>query len=252
MTARLAVDVLGRGPRLALVHGFTQNRRCWGEFASQLASQFEVVLVDAPGHGDSTGVEADLADGARLIGEAAGRATYLGYSMGGRHVLRLALDRPDVVARQVLIGASPGLADPDERAARRRADDALADRIEAIGVDAFLDEWLAQPLFASLPAGAACVEERRENTAAGLAASLRLAGTGAQEPLWDRLGETTVPTLLVVGADDAKFGAVAERMAAAMGAGATIVAVPGAGHAPQLERPEITAAVVTEWLTGVP
>src|SRR5204863_3461325 len=138
--------------RLGLVHGFTQNRRCWGEFADLLAAHFEVVLVDAPGHGGSTGVTADVASGATLIGEAIGRASYLGYSMGGRHTLRLALDRPDLVERLVLIGASPGIADRKERETRREADERLAERLETIGVDAFLEEWLAQPIFAGLPA----------------------------------------------------------------------------------------------------
>jgi 2-succinyl-6-hydroxy-2,4-cyclohexadiene-1-carboxylate synthase len=105
--------------------------------------------------------------------------------MGGRHALRLALDRPDLVERLVLIGASPGLADTGEREQRRAADDALATHLEQIGVAAFVDEWLAQPIFAGLPVAAQFRDERRTNTAAGLAASLRLAGAGAQESLWD-------------------------------------------------------------------
>ncbi len=168
--------------------------------------------------------------------------------MGGRHTLRLALDRPDLVERLVLIGASPGLSDTSERAQRRVADEGLAERLEAIGVSAFLDEWLAQPIFAGLPLEAQFREERQTNTVAGLAGSLRLAGTGAQEPLWDRLAELTAPTLLVVGANDHKFGALARRMQEAIGLNAELVEVPAAGHAPQLEQPDATAAAITEWL----
>lgn len=248
MAARLETEVHGRGARLGLVHGFTQNRRCWGEFADLLAPRFEVVLVDAPGHGGSAAIAADLATGAALIGDAVGRASYLGYSMGGRHTLRLALDRPDLVERLVLIGASPGLADAGEREQRRVADEKLAERLEAIGVAAFLDEWLGQPIFAGLPTEAQFRNERRTNTVAGLAASLRLAGTGAQEPLWDRLSDLMVPTLLVVGADDHKFATVARRMQEGMGPKADIVEVRAAGHAPQLEQPAATAATITEWL----
>jgi 2-succinyl-6-hydroxy-2,4-cyclohexadiene-1-carboxylate synthase len=252
MGPRLHRRVIGRGPRLALVHGFTQDTRCWGRFASSLADDFELALIDAPGHGGSASVTADVASGAALIGDAAGRAAYLGYSMGGRHVLRLALDRPGLVTQLVLIGASPGIDDPTERRARVAADDRLAARLESIGVDAFIDEWLSQPLFAGLPAEARFDDERKRNTVSGLAASLRLAGTGAQESLWPRLPDLRCACLLVVGAEDHKFGDAAREMRRAMGTGAELVEIAGAGHAPHLERPDATAEVVREWLLGGP
>lgn len=137
--------------RLVMVHGFTQTARCWGPFGTDLAADHDVWAVDAPGHGDSAGVEADLVDGATLLGATGGRATYLGYSMGGRLALHLALSRPALTERLVLIGATAGIEDEDERSARKAADEALAAHIEDIGVDAFLEEWLALPLFAGLP-----------------------------------------------------------------------------------------------------
>jgi 2-succinyl-6-hydroxy-2,4-cyclohexadiene-1-carboxylate synthase len=232
--------------RLVLVHGFTQTRRCWAPVDADLAADHEVVAVDAPGHGSAAAVDAGIDDGAALIGEAGGRAVYVGYSMGGRYCLRLALDRPDLVAGLVLAGASPGLSEPSARADRRPAAEAQADHLEAVGVAAFLDEWLAQPLFAGLPAERRCLAERRTNTAAGLASSLRRAGTGAQTPLWDRLDELTAPTLLVTGSDDAKFTAIARQMAARV-PGATHVVLPGAGHTAHLEDPAGFTAALRSW-----
>ena len=112
-----------------------------------------------------------------------------------------------------LVGASPGLPDPAEREQRRAADDALADRIEALGVEAFAREWAAQPLFEGMPRGIAELADadRRRNTAPGLAAALRGLGTGAMPSLWDRLGELPMPVELVVGARDDKFRAIAAR-----------------------------------------
>jgi 2-succinyl-6-hydroxy-2,4-cyclohexadiene-1-carboxylate synthase len=243
----LSVTTRGTGPRVVLVHGFTQTGACWGPLADDLARDHELVLVDAPGHGGSADVRVPFAAGAALVGDAGGRAVYLGYSMGGRYALRLALDRPERVARLVLVGASPGLADPDERAARRVADDALAARVEAIGVPAFLDEWLALPLFAGLGPGVRFMTQRLANTAAGLASSLRLAGTGAQEPLWDRLGELSMPVLLMVGERDAKFRAVAEAMAARIGPAAQLVVVASAGHTAHLENPDAVIAAIRSW-----
>jgi 2-succinyl-6-hydroxy-2,4-cyclohexadiene-1-carboxylate synthase len=247
----LPCTVVGRGPRLVLVHGFTQTRRCWGPFLDALSDGYEIVAVDAPGHGDAPAVAVDLAEGAALLGVTGGSACYLGYSMGGRYALRLALDRPDLVRALVVVGASPGIADPGEREARRAADERLATRIERVGVATFVDEWLRSPLFATLPPDRACREERLRNTPAGLASSLRLAGTGAQEPLWERLGSLGASTLLIAGADDAKFAEIARAMAACIPS-STVAIVPDSGHSAHLEQPAATAAIVRAWLESLP
>ncbi|MCU1358116.1 MAG: alpha/beta hydrolase [Acidimicrobiales bacterium] len=243
--------VEGAGARVVLVHGFTQTLMSWAPVAADLAGDHEVVRVDAPGHGGSGDLHVDLAAGAELLGAAGGRATYVGYSMGARLALRLAIDRPDLVERLVLIGATAGIDDPDERSARRAADDALAARIEADGVDAFLDRWLAQPLFADLSPTPEDLAARRTNTAAGLASSLRLAGTGTMDPpWWDDLARIDAPTLVLAGEHDAKFTALGHRLVAAIGAragaGAGPVArfapVAGAGHAAHLQRPALVAS----------
>ena len=234
--------------RVVLVHGFTQTLAAWGPVAARLAGRWQVVRVDLPGHGGSGGVRVGFAEAAGLVGEAGGAGVYCGYSLGGRLCLRLALDRPDLVRGLVLVGASPGIADPGARARRRAADEALAAGIERDGVAAFLDRWLAGPLFATLPAEAAGRAGRLANTADGLAAALRRLGTGAQEPLWDRLAGLRPPALLVAGERDPKFAAIARELAAAIGPSARVVLVPGAGHAVHLERPAELAALIEELL----
>lgn len=244
-----------RAPRrLVLAHGFTQNVDCWGRFAERLAEHHELVLVDAPGHGNSYHDDADLWAAGDLLAEAGGRGIYVGYSMGGRAALHTALAHPDLVEGLVLIGATPGLVDADDRAERRRADGALADRLLADGLPAFLDRWLDLPLFAGLDDAAAARPARERNRPEGLAASLRHCGTGSQDPLWDRLGELTAPVLAVVGAQDHKFGAIAERMVAGVGSardgagpGADVLVLPGT-HAVHLERPDRCADAILERL----
>ena len=226
-----------RGPdRLVLVHGFTQTLASWDGMTATLAETFQVVRVDLPGHGGSAAVDLDFVETAAAIGDAGGTGTYVGYSMGGRLCLRLALDRPDLVQSLVLVGASPGLADEGEREARRASDEALADDIERIGTPAFLDRWLARPLFATLRPEPGDFDARRANPPAGLAAALRRLGTGVQEPLWDRLAELEMPVLAVAGQEDGKFTHMAEEMADAIGVNAQVVALAGAGHAAHLER----------------
>ncbi len=246
----LFAEVAGRGPRIVLVHGFAQNRGCWGPLRADLESDHEVCRVDAPGHGRSSTLHAGLRTGARLIADQGGRATYLGYSMGGRFLLHLALSNPELVDRLVLIGATGGIDDPDERAARRQQDEAMARRLEEVGVEPFVDDWLAQPLFAGLGPDVQFREERGENTVEGLAESLRQAGTGSQDPLWDRLHRLDMPVLLVTGGLDTKFTALAHRLAASIGANAVVEVVEGAGHAAHLERPAEFVGVLRRWLAA--
>ncbi|MGH9136146.1 MAG: alpha/beta fold hydrolase [Acidimicrobiales bacterium] len=244
----LHAEVEGIGPRLVLVHGFAQTRACWGPFAEDLARDHEVCRVDAPGHGKSAEFIAGLRTGARLIADQGGVATYVGYSMGGRYVLHVALALPELVRGVVLIGATGGIEDPQERAKRQELDEAMAQRIERDGVEPFLDAWLAQPLFTGLSPAMQFRKERLENTVEGLAESMRQAGTGAQDPLWSRLGRLEMPVLLIAGGDDEKFSAEAQRLASAIGSNAEVALVPGAGHAAHLEDPDAGIGIVRPWL----
>jgi 2-succinyl-6-hydroxy-2,4-cyclohexadiene-1-carboxylate synthase len=231
---------------LVLLHGFTQTGASWRPVLAALGGRYKAIAPDLPGHGAFAARPASFPACDAYLRALARRPVVLaGYSMGGRIALHAALGAGAPVARLVLVSASPGLADPAERAVRKRSDDALAERIEAIGVDAFVREWAAQPLFAGLPRGVAeqAGADRRRNTAAGLAAALRGLGTGVMPSLWDRLPELTLPVTLVAGERDAKFLAIAERMAAALPAGRLVVA-EGAGHAVPLEDPDAVAAAI--------
>ena len=229
-------------PRLARLHGFTQTGRSWAPLLTalheRLGDHHAVLTPDLPGHGTRSDVRTDLWGAARLLAEECGRAAYVGYSMGGRVALHLGLERPDLMERLVLVSATGGIEDAGQRAARRREDEALAQSLETEGVDAFLQRWLSTPLLAGLPADAAGLEARRENTAAGLAAALRMMGTGTQEPLLRRLNELTVPVLVVAGERDDKFTEQALHLGGWIGPTAELALVPDAGHACHLENPD--------------
>lgn len=224
--------------RLVVVPGFTQTAASWDPVRAHLGDDIEVVALDVP-----SGL--DFATTASAIGDRGGRAVYAGYSMGGRLGLRLALDRPDLVRGLVLISGSPGIADAGERAARRKADEELAREIEREGVDAFLERWLSQPLFESLPAEAAGLDARRAgNTVATLTHALRALGPGTQEPLWDRLGDLEPPFLPIVGSLDRKYVDIAFEMATRVGPDVHPVLIGGTGHAVHLEQPEAIASLL--------
>ena len=257
----LHVEACGHGPALMLLHGYAGTTQSLGDLAYGLSDDYTTIRPDLPGHGRSAGAWRD--DGrdfehalSRLVatlgctGHAS--ADWIGYSMGARLALGCAVRHPERVRSLVLIGGRAGIADAGERAARRAADAALADRIESGGVEAFVDAWLAQPMFATLRAlGPAAIERQRQDRlghdAAELAGSLRRLGPGAQTPLFDELPDVRVPVLLVVGALDAPFVAQARELARRL-PDARLCEIPDAGHAVHVERPAAVLAAIRDFL----
>jgi 2-succinyl-6-hydroxy-2,4-cyclohexadiene-1-carboxylate synthase len=263
----LAHDTWGTpgGAPLLLLHGFTGSRHAWDGVRPLLAPHVEALAVDLPGHGGSApgprvgreGFLDTVAEVARAV-RAWGRGPVdvVGYSQGARLALALAVEHPGCVRRLVLESGSPGLHGRKDRAERRMRDNELALALERQGVAAFMDRWEALPLFAGLrrlpaDARAALRERRTAHTAEGLAWALRSLGTGVQPDYWPSLPLVRCPTLLLSGAEDAKFTALARKMAAEL---PTVWrrSFEGAGHAPHLEAPgewaaEVLGFVATPW-----
>jgi 2-succinyl-6-hydroxy-2,4-cyclohexadiene-1-carboxylate synthase len=242
----LGLQRVGSGPVLVWLHGFTQTKDSAHDFLSILAGTYELLTIDLPGHGENARVSASLDETADLLIEVLPEAPFVlgGYSFGGRVALHVARRHPERLSRLVLLSTTLGIRDENERRARRERDEVLADRIEMIGAEAFLDEWLAQPMFASLPHDSA--ERRaRSHDAKGLAESLRCAGTGTQEWLGDSLRSFVHPALVLAGANDKKFVLEARRLQDTLAHAASAV-VADAGHAAHLERPHLVAELVRD------
>ena len=253
--AEVAINEGSVSPPLILLHGFTQTCRSWDPFLEAFESRHgtlpTIVRVDLPGHGGSGDVSADLPTTADLVVETCGSGIYCGYSMGGRVALHIAVQHPHVVRALITVGATAGILDVSERNRRRSADDDLADTIERIGTAAFIDQWLAQEMFSGLPKSDTDLAQRQSNSASGLATSLRLAGTGTQESLWTRLGDFTMPTLFLAGANDQKFSDVADAMAHAVGRASRSEHIPDSGHSAHLENPIGTADAICSFLNSL-
>jgi 2-succinyl-6-hydroxy-2,4-cyclohexadiene-1-carboxylate synthase len=249
--AELEVEATGRGPAVLALHGFTGTARTWAPLAAALRDQRRVLAPDLLGHGRSSAP----ADTARYVLERqaddlsallaaldAVPADVVGYSMGARVALVLALRHPSVVRGLILESPSAGIRDAAERARRRAADEALAGQLERGGLASFVEAWEAQPLFASQSALTDDVRsrlraERLSHDPRGLAASLRGAGQGVMGPLHDRLAAVGCSTLVIAGALDPVGSARARLVAEGLPA-AVLEIVDGAGHAPHLEQPE--------------
>ena len=233
-----------------LVHGFTQTGSSMAPLADRLAVRRRIVCVDLPGHGGSAAISCDLDEAASLVVDAAGGEPFdlVGYSLGGRVALHAACQSPDNLRATVVVSASTGIQDSVARARRLERDVAMADELLASGdVAAFLGRWLANPMFATLPHPMADLKGRRSNTAPGLADSLRRCSLGAQRWLLDELATLHRPVLMLAGARDDPFVAVATATAAAC-RGVTCAVVTGSGHVCHLEQPELTARLIDRFL----
>ncbi len=246
-------------PYIVFLHGFMGQARDWRRVTAALQERYCCVSIDLPGHGDSTALAEDAYT---MPGAAAAvvrtldqlgikEAALVGYSMGGRLALYLAVHYPARFPRVILESASPGLRTEAERRQRRAHDNALAGRLESSTLEDFLAEWYAQPMFDTLRQHANFLDIqalRLRNHTHELARSLRCMGTGSQPSLWDELQHIKMPLFLLTGELDDKFRAIAADMAGRCPR-ARVHIIAGAGHNIHFEKTSEFIAVLSTCLT---
>jgi 2-succinyl-6-hydroxy-2,4-cyclohexadiene-1-carboxylate synthase len=238
---------------LLCLHGFTGSPESFAEVRERLASR-PVSCPALVGHGERApeidSFEAEVDRLARLLPEEP--VTLVGYSLGARLALGLAVRHPKRVRSAVFIGVHPGLRSSAERDARRTHDRHWIELLETRGLDAFVSEWERQPLFASQaglpePARERRQKERRRHDPLELARCLRLTGLAEMPEYWPNLPHLALPVTLLAGEKDEKFrrlaGAAAELLPHAR-----LTIAPGASHDVLLERPDLVAVAIEEQL----
>jgi 2-succinyl-6-hydroxy-2,4-cyclohexadiene-1-carboxylate synthase len=230
---------------VVLLHGFSGTHRAWDGVVAHLSPErYRPLGLDLPGHGVYADAERPITFAgcvAHVLTRAPARFALCGYSLGGRVALHLALAAPARVTRLVLVSTMAGIEDTAERAERSAADHRLADELERVPFEGFIERWRTQPLFAGDPSeiGRLAREDQRRNRPDALAAVLRGIGSGEMSPLWGRLGELTMPVTVLVGDRDAKFRGLGQRMVDLL-PHAELVLAPG-GHGLPLENPAAVA-----------
>lgn len=237
------------GPQsLVLLHGFAGTSRTWDAVLAHLpAERYRSFALDLTGHGTQAAEDGPIdsrAAVASVLARSPPRFALCGYSLGGRLALRIALVSPERVSTLTVIASGPGIEDAAERERRCAADRTLADEIEQGSIERFVERWCAQPIFARDPAevDALARADYLRNDPRRLAAVLRGLGQGEMEPVWDRLGELSMPVTVVAGDRDCKYEAIARRMVDELPC-ARLEIVPG-GHRLPLESPAAVAAAL--------
>ncbi|MHC5067255.1 MAG: alpha/beta fold hydrolase [Planctomycetota bacterium] len=239
---------------LVALHGFTETDQSWHDVFAGSPIATDCPLL--PGHGwrpcpPETDLNTVASEIAKRLPED-GSGTLLGYSMGGRIALQTALDHPHSMRRLILVSSRAGLADDAIRTERQRRDERLAQILEEDGIGPFVAWWESHPVLKPVRSLSSTVVQqlrsrRLNQEPEGLAAALRALGQGAMTPLWSRLSEVSLPVLLVVGEKDPAFLGDMRTMADAM-PNATLVEVPGTGHAIHREHPEALLEAVERFI----
>lgn len=248
------------GMPVLFLHGFMGSATDWSEFVSALAD-YRCIAIDLPGHGNGSSRELkgrwDIESTAKACIQVLDhlsieRCILVGYSMGGRLGLYLALNYPQRFQGAVLESASPGLRKATEREERIQLDESRASKIEKVGMSSFLQEWYSMPLFAqtlSQEQIAELVERRKDNLPSSLARSLREMGTGRQPSLWHKLSDDNVPLFLFVGEKDGKFREIAGQMK--QNVKIDVIILPGCGHNCHFENPTLYCKHLSEVLENI-
>ncbi|HEY4106887.1 MAG TPA: alpha/beta fold hydrolase [Polyangiaceae bacterium] len=233
---------------LLCLHGFTGSPTSF-DFLPAVLRRVTPALVGHAGSsaGDSVlGFEDEVDRLARLAPSEP--LHVVGYSLGARLALGLAVRHPERVARLTLLSAHPGLASEAERAARRASDAAWCELLQTRGIEAFVSAWRALPLWASQARlspdrSTQKQKERLTHDASGLCRSLRVTGLAEMPNYAPALRELNVPVDVIAGALDDKFSSLARAIARELPC-ARLEIVPDAGHDLLLERAEFITEVI--------
>jgi 2-succinyl-6-hydroxy-2,4-cyclohexadiene-1-carboxylate synthase len=245
-------------PTVVLLHGFLGSGEDWIPVGEFLASRFDLLTIDLPGHGASSGISPEYFDFescctaiADLVSrQGISKCAVVGYSMGGRLAMYFAMRYPEYVHSLVVVSASPGIESEPARLSRLASDEQLAERLESMRLDQFVDEWYQQPLFASLRHSAAydaVAAARSGGARAALARALVGFSVGRQHSLWDKLSTLNFPVCYVAGEQDGKYTDIGRRAADLCPQGKLHI-IPGAGHAVHIEQPGELSRVIASFV----
>jgi pimeloyl-ACP methyl ester carboxylesterase len=242
----LYYEIHGRGPAILLSHGYSSTVEMWRGQVAPLSRDYQLILWDMRGHGNTDAPddgalyseEATVADMAALVDAAEAESAIVGgLSLGGYMSLAFHLAHPERVRALMLFDTGPGFKNDDARAAWNQRALQTAITFESNGLAALQSRGREMAM-------------SKHQSAAGLARAARGMLAQRDDRVIQSLPNIKVPTLIVVGADDAPFLAPTDYMAAKI-PNARKTVIPHAGHAANLDQPEMFNQTVVEFLESL-
>jgi 2-succinyl-6-hydroxy-2,4-cyclohexadiene-1-carboxylate synthase len=230
---------------IVFLPGFLGTGNEWDAVRSHLEPRFATgtVLVGA-----ATDWQAGVA---QLAARLPRSCVLVGYSLGARVALGCAIADPSRIRALCLLSGHPGLEDPHERVARAAHDHAIAERLLSDPLEAFLDQWYRQPVFASVDVTARqrWARERLNLNRQKQAALLRCYSLARQPEYWQYLPRLVMPCQMLVGRHDCKYVALAQR-ARSLAPQIRLDIIADAGHAAHREQPRQVAARLQDFIAS--
>ncbi|KAJ0242827.1 2-oxoglutarate decarboxylase/hydro-lyase/magnesium ion-binding protein [Hirschfeldia incana] len=261
-----------KGSVVLFLHGFLGTGEEWIPIMKGISGSARCISVDIPGHGSSR-VQSHASEtptfSMEVIAEALykliehmtpGKVTIVGYSMGGRIALYMALRFSNKIEGAVIVSGSPGIKDPVSRKVQRATDDSKARMMVEHGLEIFMENWYNKGLWKSLrshPHFRKIVASRlMHDDVLSVAKVLSDLSTGRQPSLWEELADCDTNVSLVFGEKDVKFKKIVTRMYTEMSKSKKRenyiiekVEIPEAGHAVHLENPLLLILALRKFLT---
>ncbi len=217
------------------------------------------MIFDLPGHGrneeniSQKGFNDLVREVSQFIQNVGGaESIVVGYSLGGRLALAVGIHYPQLIAKLILVSATPGIASESERAARKNHDQRLAQEIVSGGMRDFLESWYSLSVFSTLEHKLdlrhALINKKATLEPHRASASLSAFGPSAQESYWTRLGQVQAEVLLLCGKEDRKFVDIAEKMKREMGKRARVLEIPDSSHIVHLEQADVVGEKIAAFL----
>jgi 3-oxoadipate enol-lactonase len=251
---RLAYDDNGHGHPVVFVHAFPLSRAMWDPQVHALADQWRPLSVDLRGHGESDAplwryTLDQFADDLRGLLDhlSLASAVFVGLSMGGYTLFAFYRKYPQYVKAMVLADTR-AQADTEEARANRYQLAQVAYRQGPSAVaDAMMPKLFASPTLQGRPDLVERVRKIIEaNQVSGIAGDLMAMAERSDSR--ELLGRITVPTLVMVGEQDAATPPSDARLIANGIRNSKLVVIPGAGHLANLEAPDAFNRALTDFL----
>ena len=231
---------------LIFIHGFMGHPSDWGAVRAALPD-FETSALEMP-------VVANWQSSLDQLAESIpDQSIVIGYSMGARLALGLALEFPKKCAGLVFVSGNPGLETAEAREQRWAADQQIAQQLidsrESESLEAFLERWYRADAFTNVPQEIRDAEAARKLVLASTdwPAILRSNSVSRQPNYWPRLKELLMPTQVIAGELDEKYREIAVKFVnESQSSDVSETIIPDCGHIVHREQPEVLVQAIRD------